>query len=188
MWDKKKIEESSKTIQQLIKEGKIVKADPKLVPFFIQKSQETLVIAERLHKIQQEEKIKANVWIINTSYYAMFFAATALLAKFDHRIKTEIGIHKLTYHALVYYFVKQESKLKRQIVEEYNEAINEAEELLQRGEEKIKELLQDYNYELGKRKIFTYEMVDDSEESKANTSLQRAKRFFREVERLLSSK
>ena len=122
MLDDKKIEESSKVIKQLIQEGIITKPEPEVASFFLNKSQETLIVAERLKRVQEEERIKTNVWVINTSYYSMFFAATALLAKFGHRIKTDVGIHKTTYHALVYYFIKENSKIKRQIVEEYVQA------------------------------------------------------------------
>ncbi len=46
------------------------------------------------------------------------------------------------------------SKLKWQIVEEYKEAVKDAEELLQLSEKKIRELITDFNFELEKRKIF----------------------------------
>ena len=115
----------------------------------------------------------------------MFFAATALLAKNNHKIDTETGIHKLTFHASVYYFIKQESKLKWQILEEYKEAIQDAEELLQLSENKLKELVTDFGFELEKRKIFTYDLGKEAERNKALTSYNRAKRFFNEIEKAI---
>ncbi|MEK6857913.1 MAG: hypothetical protein AABX39_04980 [Nanoarchaeota archaeon] len=123
MLDDKKIEESSKVIKQLIQEGIITKPEPEVASFFLNKSQETLIVAERLKR-----------------------------------------------------------------VEEYVQAVNEAEELLQLGEKKIKSLVEDFDSELSKRKIFTYEMLDDTQENKAKTSLERAKMFLREIEKIVNKK
>ena len=128
-----------------------------------------------------EEKLDTNLWVINTSYYSMFFAATALLAKFGHKIDSEVGIHRLTYHALVHYFVKENNKLKIQLVEEYMDAVKDAEKLLQLGESKIRELIKDFDYEMEKRKTFTYSTEETAERSKAITSYNRAKNFLQEM-------
>jgi len=116
----------------------------------------------------------------------MFFAATALLAHFRHKINVEVGIHALTYHALVYYFIKEESKLKTQIIEEYKDAVDDAEELLQLSEQKIKELIFDFECEMGKRKTFTYDVGTLAERKKAEISYQRAQTFFREIENIIT--
>lgn len=128
------------------------------------------------------------MWMINTAYYSMFFAATALLAKYGHKINSETGIHKLTYHALIHYFIKEESRLKRKLAEEYSSVVEDAEELLQIGEHKLKELVINLDYEQDKRKIFTYEMGQIAEKQKAETSYNRAKEFVAEVMKLLSSR
>ncbi len=185
MLDEKSIGQSSRIIQQLIKEGRILKPKSGTAEFFLEQGKKSLGIAERLQQVQEEEGLDSNLWIINTSYYSMFFAATSLLAKFNHRLNSEVGIHKMTYHALVYFFIKENSKLKVQLAEEYADAIKEAEEILQIGEKKIKELVDDFDFELDKRKIFTYELGAIAHKSKAITSLQRAKRFFEEINRLV---
>lgn len=185
MLDEKSIGQSSRIIQQLIKEGRILKPKSGTVEFFLEQGKKSLAVAERLRQVQEEEGLDSNLWIINASYYSMFFSATSLLAKFNHRLNSEVGIHKMTYHALVYFFIKENNKLKVQLAEEYADAIKEAEEILQLGEKKIKELVDDFDFELDKRKIFTYELGAIAHKSKALTSLQRAKRFFEEINRLV---
>ena len=184
MLDKPKIEQSSKVIRELIAEGKIIRPQAGLTEFFLNQSHKTLVIAERLLRLYEEEKLDTHLWVINTSYYAMFFQATALLALFNHKINVELGIHKLTFHALVHYFIKEDNRLKKQLVEEYRDAVKDAEALLQLGEDKIKELITDFDQELIKRKIFTYTTEEKAERSKAITSYNRAKNFINEIDKI----
>ena len=185
MLDKKYIEQSSDIIRQMIKEGKIVKPKIGAADFFIRKSRNALIVSERLLRLYDEEKLDTNLWVINTAYYSMFFAATALLAKFGRRIDAELGIHRLTYHALVHYFIKEDNRLKMQLVEEYETAVEDAEKLLQLGEAKIKELVKDFNYELEKRKTFTYSTEETAERNKAITSYNRAKNFLQEISKIV---
>ncbi len=105
MLDEQRIEQSSKIIRELIAEGKIIKPKIGQADFFLNQSHKTLLVAQRLLTLYEQEKIDTHLWVINTSYYAMFFQATALLAFHNHKINSEIGIHKLTFHALVHYFI-----------------------------------------------------------------------------------
>ncbi|MBU2561207.1 MAG: hypothetical protein KKD17_02835 [Nanoarchaeota archaeon] len=186
MLDEQKIEQSSRIIRELISEGKIVRPKAGTDIFFLQKSRESLDVSQRLMELQDEEGLPTNLWVINTSYYSMFFAATALLAKFSHRIKTESGIHRLTYHALVHYFMKEENRLKKHFMEEYELAVDEAENILQLSENRIEKLVKDLDFEMAKRKEFTYEMGKIAEKSKAETSLSRARKFFIEIEKVMN--
>lgn len=95
MLDEKRIEQSSKIIRELITSGKIIKPKVGVVDFFLNQSHRTLAVAERLLKLYDDESLDTHLWVINTSYYAMFFQATALLALFNHKIEAEQGIHKL---------------------------------------------------------------------------------------------
>ncbi len=151
--------------------------------FFLEKSRESLDVCQRLAELQEEEGLTTNLWVINTAYYSMFFAATALLARFNHQIKTESGVHRLTYHALVHYFIEEDSKLKRHFMEEYEQAVDEAENTLQLSEKKIESLVKDLDFEISKRKEFTYGLGKIAEKKKAETSLSRAKNFFIEIEK-----
>jgi uncharacterized protein (UPF0332 family) len=188
MLDDKKIEESSKVIKQLISDRKIVKPNPRAKDFFIKQSRKCMIVAQKLLEMQSKEGIDTNLWVINSSYYSMFFAATALLAHFNKKIDVGVGVHKMTYHALVYFFVKEDNKLKKALAEEYALAVNDIEQTLQLGEEKIKDLVTSFDYELNKRKDFTYEIQEDLKQSKALTSFKRAEKFLQEVNNILLKK
>jgi len=185
MLEDKKLKESSNLIKQLIADGKITKPKEGAASFFMAKSQQSIAVASRLKELQEEEGLAAEMWVINASYYSMFFAATALLAKFNHAIKSEAGIHRLTYHALIHYFLVDDNKLSKHFMVEYKDAVDEAEELLQLSERKTEDFIKDFDSEMKKRKIFTYELGKTAEKKKAETSLSRAKNFVREVESIL---
>jgi|SRR3989338_3753756 len=184
MLDEKRITESSRIITQLIQEHKISKPKPHTTDFFLNQSHKTLIVAEKLLKLSEIENLDTHLWVINTSYYAMFFQATALLSFFGHKINQEQGIHKMTYHALVHYFIKENSRIKMQLVEEYQEAITDAQTLLQLGENKVKDLIADFDNELIKRKTFTYTTEENAERNKALTSFKRAKNFVNEIDKI----
>jgi uncharacterized protein (UPF0332 family) len=144
--------------------------------------------ADCLSKISDNAELKKNlsfpaqfesyVWIINASYYSMFYTATALLAFHGHKIKSEQGIHALTYNALIYYFLDNDKKLEKHILEKYRQVEKEAAELLQLAQEEARGQIERVKYEMEKRRIFTYYMGVSAEKSKAHTSFQRAKEFI----------
>lgn len=174
-------EESSKIYQSLQTEGKIVKSVGGSDLFFIEKARNSLKIAKRLEEIQEKEGLNCAMWIINTAYYSMFFAATALLSKKGIKINSDMGIHIKTYHVFNVIFSK---KIEKYFLEEYIEAVKEAEELLHLSELKTEEVFKDYKNELGKRKMFTYNLGMSAELSKAQTSLKRAMNFLSIIESL----
>lgn len=150
MLDEKQKKESSYLIKQLISENKIIKPEEGRKTFFINKSIESFSIAKRILEISQEENdpLRSYMWVVSISYYSIFFAATALLAHFNHRIDDNRGIHKLTYHALIYYFLIDDNKLEKYFVEEYKDAYDEAEELLQVSRSKAVSLIKFFDYPL----------------------------------------
>jgi len=194
----KDIEKSRETIQQLIKEGSIVEADKKFVDFFLIKAETSLQTAKAILNVSNSPKLKIDLqlqptydgymWVINSAYYSMFYAATALLAKYNHRIKIEQGKHALTYHALIYYFLDLDKKLTKHIVEQYKQAEIEASELLQIAEQKAREKVEMIKLELNKRRDFTYEMGKIAEKDKANTSINRAQEFLTLVKEMILNK
>ncbi|MEK6920243.1 MAG: hypothetical protein AABX82_00045, partial [Nanoarchaeota archaeon] len=100
MLDDKKIKESSRIVVALINEGKVITPKAGTTTFFLDQSRKTLLVTKRLLDLYLEEKVDTHLWVINASYYSMFFGATALLAHYDRKIDVEVGIHMLTYHAL----------------------------------------------------------------------------------------
>lgn len=185
MIDTKSILESRKLIISLIDEGKIKKPKEGVKDFFMGKAESSLEVSKRLMGLSDE--LDVYMWVINSSYYSMFFAASALLANFDHQINLEQGKHTITYHALVYYFIDQENRLEKYFVEEFQRAQEQAEELLQIQEptEQLHEFVSSFKYENLKRKEFTYELGRFAAEGKAKTSLDRAKEFLKVVKDII---
>jgi uncharacterized protein (UPF0332 family) len=172
--------ESKSIIAQLISEGKIGSPERETKEFFLNKSEESLEVAERLLLISQDKQdsLKSYMWVISTSYYSMFYSATALLAYFGQRIKTSVGVHKLTYHALVYYFHVLDKKIQKYLLQSYEDLYEDAEELLQTTEQKAIELLENFKFEQAKRTTFTYDLGVYAQENKALTSSKRARYHF----------
>ena len=84
--------------------------------------------------------------------------------------------HKITLDALITYV---KNKLKASLLESYKYASEEALAISDN-------LLQNYNYELAKRAKFKYESTEEIKFNQAKTSLERAKEFATEMERLLN--
>jgi len=122
------------------------------------------------------------LWVINSSYYSMFYMARALLESIGVKIKTDASIHFLVFNALVYY-VYSTGKLERHFIQDFENAQEESSQVL--GREKAKEVISDYSDEKEKRSKFTYEIGESAMKSKAETSLNRAKRFNEEVRKIL---
>ncbi len=196
MITEKEVSESRKIIQQLIEEGNVIKADNNFVNFFLNKAKHSLETSKGLFKLSQNQDLKkalrlsqdyeGYLWVINSSYYCMFYAATALLAKYNHRIKISHGVHALTYHALIYYFLDNDQKLTKHLLEQYQAIEKEAEELLQLVEQKARDNVEQVKFELTKRREFTYEMGKIAEKNKAETSIKRAEDFLTLVRELIA--
>lgn len=120
----------------------------------------------------------SNLWIVAISYYAMYYIANAVLYKIGYKVGGKIS-HKVTADALIV-FVK--NKLKKSLLEEYEEAKEEALELIG---SKVDETISSFDKEMKKRSVFQYESTDIIKRSKAKTSLERAKKFVFEMKKLL---
>lgn len=125
------------------------------------------------------------LWVINASYYSMFYMARALLESEGILIKADNSVHLVTFDALVYYFYLT-GKIQKNLIEEFKEAGEEASETL--GKDKAKALIEDYSYEKDKRGRFTYEMGEIAIKNKAETSLNRATKFNEEIRKIIEFK
>lgn len=192
MLDEKRLAEIQRRVGRYLKEGAIVKETKgKFVPFFLNNSKNSLESAKLLFEASVNEKLKKELglsgyngflWVINASYYSMFYMARALLESEGIKIKAEFSIHAMTFDALVHFFYAN-GKLGRRLVEDLANAGEEASAIL--GMEKARELMDDYLQEKIKRAKFTYELGEVALEAKAMTSLGRAKRFNEEIRKLL---
>ena len=192
MLEDKKIEEAKNNAIKNINAGTIVKTkDFKFVDFFLKNAKDSLDSAKVLFDISVNEKTRNFIglpnfngflWVINSSYYSMFYIARALLESIGVKIKTDESVHFIVFNALIYYFYSNR-KLERHFIEDFENAQEESSEIM--GREKAKEMISDYSNEKEKRAKFTYEIGEIAMKSKAETSLNRAKKFNEEVRKIL---
>ncbi len=121
---------------------------------------------------------KIPLWTIVSAYYSMFYIANAVLLKFGYKIGDKI-VHKVTADAL---FILIRPKLKKQLFEDYEEIKEQA---LQIAEIKSDELINNFDNERNKRNVIQYQTSKQDITNKAITSLERAKEFLFEMEKLL---
>ena len=192
MLDEKKLKEVDSRVKQFIR-GNIInsKGKPEHVKFFIKNADDSIDSAKALFELSTDHKKQESLgftsfngllWVVNASYYSMFYMARALLENGGIKIKTELSIHAVTFDAMIYYFYFT-GKLQKEFLEDFIEAKEDAAELL--GKQKADELMEEYFFEKKKRGTFTYDMGTVLVESKAKTSLERAQRFMREIKKII---
>lgn len=91
-------------------------------------------------------------------------------------------VHKVTADALIVYVRKN---LKESLLEDYETTKAEA---LNLAGIKADMLIENFDFERNKRSLIQYKTIDIEKQSKANTSLQRAKEFAKEMDKLLITK
>ena len=193
MLGEKKLKEAESRIKQFISEG-IIKSrgNPEHVDFFIKNADDSIDSAKALFELSTNSEKQESLgfttfngllWVVNASYYSMFYMARALLENGGIKIKADLSIHAVTFDAMIYYFYLT-GKLQKEFLEDFIEAKEDAAELL--GKQKADELMEDYFFEKKKRGIFTYDMGTVLVESKAKTSLERAQKFRRELKKIIN--
>jgi len=176
MLDKNRIEEARANVERYLRDGLLKKVTAKsdnILDTYIRNSNESLLAAEHLFNINI-----SSLWTIVCSYYSMYYVANAVLYNKGYKIGSEIS-HQVTNEALIV-FIKD--KLERQLLEEYQQAKEEAEELARIEAET---LLEDFEKEKSKRAFFQYETTEIIKRGKAETSLKRAKKFVLEMKKLM---
>ncbi len=176
MLDKERINEAEKNVKAYLDEGllkKLVGFDRNIFTVFKKNSEDSLKVADLLFS----GNLSA-LWTIVCSYYSMYYMANAVLYKMGYKVGYKIP-HKVTGEALI---ALVRNKLKAGILEGYEEAQEEALEL---ANVKTDELIESFEFERMKRSKFQYEMTEPIKMSKAQTSLERAKKFAFELEKLL---
>lgn len=192
MLDEKKLKEAEKRVKQFISEGVIKsKGKPEFVDFFIKNADDSIDSAKALFELstnlQKQESLgftsfNGLLWVVNASYYSMFYMSRALLESNGIKIKADLSIHAVTFDAMIYYFYLT-GRLQKEFLEDFIEAKEDAAEIL--GKQKADELMEDYFFEKRKRATFTYDMGTLLVESKAKTSLERAQKFRRELKKII---
>ena len=167
--DETRIRQAKQNYDAYLQEDLLVKTrfDKDIYKKYLDNSLESLQVA-------QETKNLSPLWTIVTSYYAMFYIANAYLYKKGYKTKHKI-VHKIIADALITLARKE---LEEQLIQEYEEEKDKALSLAQ-------QLLDEFEYERAKRSTFQYEMTKELKETKAETSLNRAKNFVKTFRELL---
>ncbi len=175
MLDDERIKEAERNIRDYLEHDLIKKHlfQENILTILKNNAHDSIDIAEFL-----AENKKSDLWIIVTSYYSMFYIANAVLFKIGYKIGDQ-SPHKITADALIV-FVR--NKLKKRLLEEYEEAQNEALPQI-----KADTLIDEFDKERSKRGTIQYETTAIEKQAKAKTSLLRAKIFVFEIEKLLEN-
>jgi len=175
MIDKNKLEQSKRNFEKYLREG-LIKEERNEAAFltYLKNSYLSLKVAEKLMK----DELKPYLWVVVCSYYSMFYMANAVLLKIGYKTGDRI-VHRVTFDALIVLVL---DKIKRELLEEYEKIKEDALEI---ASIKAEDLIKNYEYELGKRSRFQYEMSEEIKEAKAKTSFIRAREFVFEMRKLL---
>jgi uncharacterized protein (UPF0332 family) len=195
MLDNKKIKEIENRMKQFISEG-IVKSkeESKNTEFFLENSYNSLQSAKLLLDVSldlnlQEKtgylKFNGYLWVVNASYYSMFYMVRALLEHFGIKLKSDLSIHSLVFDSFVYYFYLN-FKLQKYLIDIFIEVKDDAVQIL--GKEIAEELIENYFHEKQKRAKLTYETGKLALQNKAKTSFERAEQFNREIRKIIVKK
>ena len=177
MLNEKRLKEAESNVKGHLEDGLIWKykdSRQEILETYQRNYQESLGVAQKLF-----EQNLSNLWIIVISYYSMYYITNAVLYKIGYKIGSKVS-HKVTADALIV-FVR--NKLKKNLLEDYEQAKEEALEIIGR---KTDEIIESFDREMEKRSTFQYESTEEIKRTKANTSLERAKRFVFEMKKLLS--
>lgn len=176
MLDEKRIKEAETNIKGYLDDGLIWKFKTyrnEIMQTYQRNYQESVDVAQKIF-----DQNLSNLWIIVISYYSMYYIAYAVLYKIGYKVGSNVS-HKVTADALII-FVR--NKLKKELLTDYEKAKEEAFEIIGR---KTDEIIESFDREMGKRSTFQYESTEEIKRTKAQTSLERAKKFIFEMKKLL---
>ena len=176
MLDENRIKEAQCNVRDYVNDGRLKSVnarDPVVGRILVNNSKESLKVA----KILFENK-HSDMWTIICSYYSMYYIANAVLYKFGHKVG-EKNPHKVTIDSLIVYI---RDKLKKAILQDYEDALDEA---LNLAGVRSDELMEFFDDERKKRGRIQYNTSEQAKRSKAQTSLERAEKFIFELEKLL---
>jgi len=172
-----RIKEAQDNIPGYLEQGLLKKSvipEPAIQRVLVSNCEESLKVAGLLFKNSY-----SNLWAIVCSYYAMYYIANAVLNSMGYKIGEKIA-HKVTADALIVYV---RNKLKASLLVEYESAKDEALEIVGL---RADEFIESFDLERIKRGRIHYRMTEEAKHAKANTSLERAKAFVFEMEKLLA--
>jgi len=178
MLDERRIKEAESNVRKYLQDDMLKKrTNNTALAMYIENSEMSLQTAKKILSLESKN-YKPYLWVIVASYYSMYYISNAVLLKLGYKVGEKIS-HKVTADSLIV-FVR--NKLRRQLMEEYEDTKEDALELIsQRSDTIIKNL----DFEREKRSKFQYQMDEQVKKGRAKTSLERAKEFVFEMKKLL---
>ena len=175
MLSKDRIKEAETNVRFYLNEGLLKKESLNIdaLRVLLRNAEESIASAEKLNSERTSD-----LWVIVCSYYSMFYIASAVLRKLGYKVGEKIA-HKVTADALIVYV---RGKLKESLIEEYEATKDEA---LSLAGIKADSLIESFDFEKSKRSRIQYSTDNVEKQSKAKTSLQRAKVFSQEMKKFL---
>jgi len=169
--DEKRLKIAEDSFRIYLRDNLIKKSDFRDIVYqtYFNNSLESLRVAEELFKNKT-----SSLWVVVSSYYSMFYIASAYIYKKGYKASGEI-VHKIINEALI---VLSRHDLEKHFLEEYEEEKLKALSASQN-------LLDAYESEKSKRSDFQYETTGEIKESKAKTSLERAKNFVAIIRQII---
>ena len=178
MFSDKRVKEAESNVRRYLAENLLKKQKNETAKeMYIENSDLSLETAQKLLSLETSI-YKPYLWVIVSSYYAMYYIANAVLLSVGYKIGDKIS-HKVTSDALI---VFTRDKIKKELIEGYEDIKEDALELIS---SKADFILQSLDFEREKRSKFQYQMDEQAKKSKALTSLDRAKQFVFELKKLL---
>ena len=170
---RKELEIAVKQYHEALKAGQIKKSkdNEKFSGFFFHLSQKSLSTAGILFEVSEsndkkkylgiEKAYDAYLWVVVSSYYSMFYMASALIAKKGINVGEE-STHKNVKNAFLRLYIEN-GFLEKRLGIDYNECKEIAEDLMRERDKRSK-----YQYDVGQSAL-----IKD-----AKLSLERARNFF----------
>lgn len=178
MLSEKRVKEAETNVRRYLAEGLLKKQKNETAQeMYIENSDLSLETAQKLSSLESAT-YRPSLWIIVSSYYAMYYVANAVLLARGYKVGDKIS-HKVTADALI---VFARNRLIKELLEEYEDTKDDALELIS---SRADDVLQSLDFEREKRSKFQYQMDEQAKKSKALTSLERAKKFVFEMKKLL---
>ena len=175
MIDQGKKKEAKLNFDKCMQDGLIKKEKNETArQMYIRNAELSLALAEEC----MSSALMPYLWVVVISYYSMFYIANAVLLNMGYKTGDKI-VHKVTSDALI---VLVMDKIKKELLEEYEDAKEDALEIASIRSE---EIMAFYSLEMNKRSRFQYDMTESIQEQKAKTSLRRAREFILEMKKLL---
>ncbi len=174
--DEKRIKIAESNFVKYIRDNQIKKTSFQDIIYktYFNNSERSLKVAEELFQNKT-----SSLWVVVASYYSMFYIACAYIYKRGYKSSHEI-VHQVINEALI---VLARHALEKHFLDEYEEEKLKA--LL--ASQTSQTILDSYELEKAKRSEFQYETTEEIKETKAKTSLDRAKQFVAVMKKILSN-